>query len=253
MRSVVDERGGDGCEGGRCGGRSPSFPYCALSYPSAGVRIQPSAQSASAGTQFARTKRWWRVLLSSPSVWFVRSFVTTSGTTSRSFPYFGREGRPRRLYSTRTQCSLSTSHTPAWCPCGSHEAQRDFDVRSSRDHPRKVRRPFMPRGSRHRPDIGTPTLFDASSFHHLLSICTSGRDNSSKKQFSFSSSFSSFSFLSNQSNQKCDESSPPLRRFEAKIRARSGARVSKRGSVVIRVERQPAEGIRSRPFPSCPA
>lgn len=181
---------------------------------------------------------------------FVRSFVTTSGTTSRSFPYFGREGRPRRLYSTRTQCSLSTSHTPAWCPCGSHEAQRDFDVRSSRDHPRKVRRPFMPRGSRHRPDIGTPTLFDASSFHHLLSICTSGRDNSSKKQFSFSSSFS---FLSNQSNQKCDESSPPLRRFEAKIRARSGARVSKRGSVVIRVERQPAEGIRSRPFPSCPA
>lgn len=134
MRSVVDERGGDGCEGGRCGGRSPSFPYCALSYPSAGVRIQPSAQSASAGTQFARTKRWWRVLLSSPSVWFVRSLQHRAQHRD-PFPTSAGRGGPV-AYIRHAHSAPSPPPTP---PRGVRVVATRRGVTLTCDHPAIIR------------------------------------------------------------------------------------------------------------------
>lgn len=156
MRSVVDEEGGgDGREGGRCGGRSPSFPYCALSYhPSAGVRIQPSAQSAPVGTQFARTKRWRRVLLSPPVLSF--SVFVANANDPRDPPF-----RPRGLRSLATFDSAPPLHPPP--PSYGSVRRPRGSVTLTRDHPAIIRarcvdpfvcvdaRPTNDRISGHRP------------------------------------------------------------------------------------------------------
>lgn len=132
----------------------------------------------------------------------------------RSFPVKGGGGCRRRVFDS---ASLPPPLCATVCRQRSATRQRDFDVRA-RDHPAIIRArcvdPFVHAATNNR-----------ISFYRLLSICTS----ISKKRFSF--------FLSSLSkvNRESGDYRPSRSENETEREFRR-----RRGSVMIRVERQPA-------------
>lgn len=86
-----------------------------------------------------------------------RSVFSSRTRTILAIPPSVHGGCDRSLHST---VPPSPPSSPFLRQRASPTRQRDFDARSSRDHPRKVRRPFRlcRREANQRPDIGTPTL-----------------------------------------------------------------------------------------------